>query len=63
MKIEVPEIALSHTSIYNRIADDKGRGGALYKKFPCFGKRCSKGGQRKTGRSLIANRVDITRYI
>ncbi|PJE79411.1 hypothetical protein CI610_01605 [invertebrate metagenome] len=29
MKIEVPEIALSHSSIYNRIADDKGRGGAF----------------------------------
>ncbi|WP_263322374.1 IS30 family transposase [Endozoicomonas sp. Mp262] len=60
MKIEVPEIALSHTSVYSRIADNKAQGGSLYKKLPRFGKRRCKGGKRKAGRSLIPNRVDIT---
>ena len=61
MKLEVPDIALSHTSIYSRIADDRAQGGSLYKKLPRFGKRRSKGGKRKAGRSLIPNRVDITK--
>ena len=60
MKLEVPEIALSHTSVYSRIAADKAQGGALYKKLPRFGKRRCKGGKRKAGRSLIPNRVDIS---
>ena len=60
MKIEVPKIALSHTSVYSRIASNKARGGSLYKKLPRFGKRRCKGGKRKAGRSLIPNRVDIT---
>ncbi len=60
MKIEVPKIALSHTSVYKRIADNKARGGSLYRKLPRFGKRRCKGGKRKAGRSLIPNRVDIT---
>lgn len=59
MKLEVPEIALSHTSIYRRIAADKAQGGSLYKKLIRFGKRRCKGGKRKAGRSLIPNRVDI----
>ena len=33
MKIEVPEIALSHTSVYKRIADNKAQGGSLHKKL------------------------------
>ena len=60
MQVEVPDIALSHTSVYNRIADDKARGGSLYKDLPRFGKRRCKGGKRKAGRSMIPNRVDIT---
>ena len=60
MKLEVPEIALSHTSVYSRIAADKAQGGALYKKLPRFGKRRCKGGKRKAGRFLIPNRVDIS---
>ena len=60
MKIEVPNIALSHTSVYSRIADNKAQGGSLYKQLPRFGKRRCKGGKRKAGRSLIPNRVDIT---
>ncbi|KEQ18428.1 IS30 family transposase [Endozoicomonas numazuensis] len=60
MKIEIPEITLSHTTIYARIADNKASGGTLYKKLPRFGKRRCKGGKRKAGRSLIPNRVDIT---
>ncbi|TMO73885.1 IS30 family transposase, partial [Pseudoalteromonas sp. S3776] len=60
MKIEVPEITLSHTTIYSRISSDKAQGGSLYKKLPRFGKRRCKGGKRKAGRSLIPNRVDIT---
>lgn len=61
MKLEVPEIALSHTSLYRRIADNRSQGGTLYKKLPRFGKRRCKGGKRKAGRSLIPNRVDITK--
>ena len=53
MKIEVPEITLSHTTIYSRIAEDKASGGTLHKKLPRFGKRRCKGGKRKAGRSLI----------
>lgn len=60
MKIEVPDIALSHTTIYSRIAANKARGGSLHTKLPRFGKRRCKGGKRKAGRSLIPNRVDIT---
>ena len=60
MKVEVAEIALSHTSIYRRITDNKAQRGSLYKKLPRFGKRRCKGGKRKAGRSLIPNRVDIT---
>lgn len=60
MKLEVPDIALSHTTVYSRIASDKTQGGTLYKDLPRFGKRRCKGGKRKAGRSLIPNRVDIT---
>jgi transposase, IS30 family len=60
MKVEVPDIALSHTTVYNRIADEKARGGSLYKDLPRFGKGRCKGGKRKAGRSLIPNRTDIT---
>ncbi len=59
MKIEVPEIALSHTTIYSRIADNKAKGGSLHRKLARFGKRRCKGGKRKAGQSLIPNRVDI----
>lgn len=59
MKVEVPDIALSHTTVYKRIAADKTRGGSLYKDLPRYGKRRCKGGKRKAGRSLIPNRVDI----
>ena len=39
MKVEVPGFALSHATVYKRIADDKARGGSLYKDLPRFGKR------------------------
>ena len=61
MKLELPEIALSHTTVYRRIVDDKALGGTLYRKLPRFGKRRCKGGKRKAGRSLIPNRVDISK--
>ncbi|MCL6272364.1 IS30 family transposase, partial [Sansalvadorimonas sp. 2012CJ34-2] len=60
MKVELPDVALSHTTIYQRIANDKVQGGSLYKDLPRFGKRRCKGGKRKAGRSLIPNRVDIS---
>ena len=60
MKLEVPDIVISHTTVYKRIADDKAQGGSLYKSLPRFGKRRCKGGKRKAGRSMIPNRVDIT---
>lgn len=60
MKREVPDIAISHTTIYKRIADDKAQGGCLHKSLPRYGKRRCKGGKRKAGHSMIPNRVDIT---
>ena len=60
MKIEVPEIAISHTTVYKRIAANKTCGGAFYKKLPRFGKKRCKGGKRKAGRALIPNRTDIS---
>ena len=60
MKVETPESAISHTTVYNRIATNKAQGGTLYKDLPRHGKRRCKGGKRKAGHSLIPNRVDIT---
>ena len=60
MKVEMPESAISHTTVYKRIAANKAQGGTLYKDLPRHGKRRCKGGKRKAGRSLIPNRVDIT---
>jgi IS30 family transposase len=60
MKLEVPELALSHATIYRRIAADKVNGGQLYTKLSRFGKRRYPGGKRNSGRSLIPNRVDIS---
>lgn len=60
MRIEIPAIALSHTTIYRRIKEDKARGGSLYKMLPRFGKTRCKGGKRKAGRSMIPARVDIS---
>ncbi|WP_062263789.1 IS30 family transposase [Endozoicomonas arenosclerae] len=60
MKVEVPEIALSHMTIYKRIGANKTQGGTLYKEPPRYGKRRCKGGKRKAGRFLIPNRVDIS---
>ena len=60
MKIEVPEIAISHTTVYKRISANKTCGGSLYKKLPRFGKKRCKGGKRKAGRALIPNRTDIS---
>ena len=55
-KIELPEKAISHTTIYRLIAQDKANGGHLCR----FGKTRWKGGKRKLGRSLIPDRTDIT---
>ena len=60
MKVEMPESAISHTTVYKRIAANKAQGGTLYKDLPRHGKRRCKGGKRKAGRTLIPNRVDIT---
>ena len=60
MTIEMPDNAISHTSIYRLIADERVEGGVLYKSLPRYGKSRWKGGKRKAGRSLIPDRVDIT---
>ena len=60
MKIELPDQAISHTTIYHLIAQDKVNGGTLYQALPRFGKTRWKGGKRKAGRSLIPDRKDIT---
>ncbi|MDP0563325.1 MAG: IS30 family transposase [Candidatus Endonucleobacter sp. (ex Gigantidas childressi)] len=60
MKVEVPDIALSHTTVYKRVATNKVLGGSLYKNLPSFGKRRCKGGKRKAGRITIPGRVDIS---
>ncbi|MDP0561535.1 MAG: IS30 family transposase [Candidatus Endonucleobacter sp. (ex Gigantidas childressi)] len=60
MKVEVPDIALSHTTAYKRVATNKVLGGSLYKNLPRFGKRRCKGGKRKAGRITIPDRVDIS---
>ncbi|MDP0561589.1 MAG: hypothetical protein QS721_04325 [Candidatus Endonucleobacter sp. (ex Gigantidas childressi)] len=60
MKVEVPDIALSHTTVYKRVASNKVLGGSLYKNLPRFGKRRCKGGKRKAGRITIPDFVDIS---
>ncbi len=60
MDIEVPDIALSHTTIYKRIFANKMHGGSLYKNLARFGKKRCKGGKRKSGRTMIPKRVDIS---
>lgn len=60
IKIELPEKAISHTTIYRLIEQDKINGGHLYRELPRFGKTRWKGGKRKAGRSLIPDRTDIT---
>ena len=54
------EKAISHTTIYRLIEQDKINGGHLYRELPRFGKTRWKGGKRKAGRSLIPDRTDIT---
>jgi IS30 family transposase len=61
MKLELPEgSALSHTTLYRRIARNKKQGGTWYKKLPRYGKQHGKGGKRKAGKSMIPDRVDIS---
>ena len=60
MKLELPEKAVSHTTIYRLIEHDKANGGQLYRELPRFGKSRWKGGKRKAGRSTIPDRKDIT---
>ena len=60
MKLELPDIAVSHTTIYRLIEQDKINGGELYRELPRFGKARWKGGKRKAGRSMIPDRKDIT---
>ncbi|MDP0562722.1 MAG: hypothetical protein QS721_10530 [Candidatus Endonucleobacter sp. (ex Gigantidas childressi)] len=59
MKVEVPDIALSHTTAYKRVAANKARGVSLYKNLPHFGKSRCKGGKRKVGRITIPD-LDIS---
>ena len=60
MALELPKIALSHTTIYRRIVKNKENGGNWYKLLPRYGKNRWKGGKRKAGRALIPERVDIS---
>ncbi len=60
MKLEQPDKAVSHTTIYRLIEQDKVNGGKLYRELPRFGKTRWKGGKRKAGRSMIPDRKDIT---
>lgn len=60
MRLETPRIALSHSTIYRRIKEDRVNGGCLHKLLPRFGKRRCKGGKRKAGRSMIPARIDIS---
>ncbi|MDP0561023.1 MAG: IS30 family transposase [Candidatus Endonucleobacter sp. (ex Gigantidas childressi)] len=60
MRVEAPDIALSHTTAYKRVTTNKVRGGSLYKNLPRFGKRRCKGGKRKAGRITIPDRIDIS---
>ena len=60
MKIELPEKAISFTTIYRMVEEDKAEGGNLHELLPRFGKTRWKGGKRKAGRSLIPDRKDIT---
>ncbi|MDP0563604.1 MAG: hypothetical protein QS721_15290 [Candidatus Endonucleobacter sp. (ex Gigantidas childressi)] len=57
MRVEVPDIALSHTTVYKRVTTNTVRGGSLYKNLPRFGKRRCKGGKRKAGRITITDRM------
>jgi IS30 family transposase len=52
---------LSHSTIYRRIAEERQRGGKLYKSLPRFGKTRWRGGKRSksAGAKLIPNRIDI----
>ncbi|MDP0561011.1 MAG: hypothetical protein QS721_01225 [Candidatus Endonucleobacter sp. (ex Gigantidas childressi)] len=52
MKVEVPGIALNHTTTYKRVATNKVRGGSLYKNLPRFGKRPAK---------VVSVRLDVSR--
>ena len=49
MKIEVPEIAISHTTVYKRIAANKTCGGALYKNCLALAKSVVKVENAKLG--------------
>jgi IS30 family transposase len=49
MKLEAPELSLSHSTIYQRIAVDKENGGQLYKKLPRYGRSNYPGGKRNKG--------------
>ena len=46
MSIEMPDTAVSHTTIYRLIATDNAQGGNLYKSLPRFGKSRWKGSKR-----------------
>ncbi|PJE79478.1 hypothetical protein CI610_01544 [invertebrate metagenome] len=59
MKIEILEKAISHTTIYRMIEEDRIAGGHLHELLPRFGKTRWKGSKRKAGRSLIPDRKDI----
>ena len=60
MAIEVPDISLSHSTIYRRIEQNREEGGQWYKLLIRHGKTRCKGGKRKAGRSCIPDRVDIS---
>ena len=60
MKLETPGIALSHTTIYRRVKQDRDAGGTLYRELPRKGRKRVSGGKRHAGKSLIPDRTDIT---
>ena len=61
LKREKPELAVSASTLYAWIEKDKRQGGDLYRQLPRFGKSRWRGGKRKAGKSVIPNRVDISK--
>jgi transposase, IS30 family len=58
LKIEHPEQAISHETIYQHIWRDKKEGGKLYKKLRCRGRKYKKRGAKNNDRGIFG-RVDI----
>jgi IS30 family transposase len=59
MKLEQPEYAVSHETIYRFIIKDKRKGGVLHSHLRRRGKKYNKRLAKTAGRGLIPGRVDI----